>query len=239
MSVEWIKMRVVLQTHPKVVRILSATKADKFRVIGGLHAVWSVFDAHSVDGRLVGYTPQALDHVIGWEGFSEAMIAVKWMVFDGEETLMLPEFDEHNGKSGKRRAEDQKRKRESRKSPQTVTQECGQDADEKRTRKEKKRDSNSADAQAFDIHAELGNRGVDVLVADSWIKHRKAKRAIVTEGVLKEHIAEADKAALPLAKALAYTINAGWQAFRADWYFNRENKSPTSAPASDITAGWK
>ena len=64
MAVDWIKMRVDLQTHPKVVRIMSALKADKFRVIGGLHAVWSVFDAHSEDGRLDGYSPETMDSII-------------------------------------------------------------------------------------------------------------------------------------------------------------------------------
>ena len=76
MASGWLKMRMDLQSHPKVVRILSAmrlkdgaTQTDKFRVIGGLHAVWSVFDTHSEDGRLYGYTPETLnDHVIGWEG---------------------------------------------------------------------------------------------------------------------------------------------------------------------------
>ena len=140
MAGDWIKMRCELQTHPKIVRILSATKADKFRVIGGLHAVWSVFDAHSTDGVLFGYTPDTLDHVIGWDGFSKAMISVGWLIYDGAETLSLPEFDEHNGKSGKRRAEDQKRKRNGRKeddSPKDVRNESGQDADKKRTREEK------------------------------------------------------------------------------------------------------
>jgi len=133
-------MRIDLQTHPKIVRILSATKADKFRVIGGLHAVWSVFDTHSVDGTLNGYTPDTLDHIIGWPGFSEAMIRAEWLLFDGAETLALPEFDEHNGKSGKRRAEDQKRKRDDRKCPQNVQNENGQNADEKGTREEKRRE---------------------------------------------------------------------------------------------------
>lgn len=143
MSGDWIKMRCELQTHPKIVRILSATKSDKFRAIGGLHAVWSVFDAHSVDGVLFGYTPDTLDHVIGWDGFAKAMIAVGWLLYDGAETLSLPEFDEHNGKSAKRRAEDQKRKRNGRKhddSPEDVRDESGQDADKKRTREEKRRD---------------------------------------------------------------------------------------------------
>jgi hypothetical protein len=140
MAGDWIKMRLDLQSHPKIVRILSATKSDKFRVIGGLHAVWSVFDTHSSDGRLDGYTPEALDHIIGWPGFADAVIAVGWLEVDGAETLILPEFDEHNGKSGKRRAEDQKRKREGRKSPQTVRNLSEDDAEEKRTREEKRRE---------------------------------------------------------------------------------------------------
>jgi hypothetical protein len=140
-AIDWIKMRSNLQSHPKIVRILSATTSDKFRVIGGLHAVWSVFDAHTHDGVLKGYTPELMDHVIGWSGFSRAMESVGWLLFDGIETLSLPEFDEHNSQSAKRRAEDQKRKRNARNSPDYVQE----DADKNRTesgldkiRKEKK-----------------------------------------------------------------------------------------------------
>ena len=134
-------MRMELQTHPKVVRILSAIRphdvrgdTDKFRVIGGLHAVWCVFDQHSEDGVLHGYTPELLDHIIGWDGFAAAMINVGWMAYDGAETLTLPEFDEHNGKSAKRRAEDQKRKRESRSCPQSVRNLSASEADKLRTK---------------------------------------------------------------------------------------------------------
>lgn len=143
MAGDWIKMRLDLQSHPKIVRILSTTKSDKFRVIGGLHAVWAVFDTHSIDGRLDGYTPEALDHIIGWPGFAGAVIAVGWLAVDGPETLILPEFDEHNGKSGKRRAEDQKRKRGERKSencPQNVRKMSNQKSDGIGSREEKRRE---------------------------------------------------------------------------------------------------
>lgn len=133
-------MRIELQTHPKIVRILSATKADKFRVIGGLHAVWSVFDAHCEDGILRGYTPETLDHIIGWSGFAEAMVMVGWLEFDGKETLKCPEFIEHNGKSAKRRAEDSKRKRQSRSCPQNVRDVSASGADKMRTREDKRED---------------------------------------------------------------------------------------------------
>ncbi len=140
MAVDWIKMRIDLQTHPKVVRILSATKSDKFRVIGGLHAVWSVFDAHSLDGVLHGYTLETMDHIIGWDGFSKAVADVDWLKEDGTQALVMPEFVEHNGQSAKRRAEDQKRKRNARKTPETVPRNSGQTSDKKRTREEKRRE---------------------------------------------------------------------------------------------------
>lgn len=132
MAGDWIKMRTDLHTHPKVVRISSALRADRLRVIGGLHAVWSLFDAHAVDGSLDGYTTEALDDMIGFPGFASAMAAVGWLEI-GDECLDAPRFDEHNGQSAKRRAMEAERKRSERKASA-----C--DADTKRTREEKRRE---------------------------------------------------------------------------------------------------
>lgn len=131
MAGDWIKMRTDLFTHPKVVRISSALKADALRTVGGLMSVWSLFDAHSIDGELEGYTIDAIDDHLRWAGFGEAMKAVYWL----EQTpqgLVLPEFDTHNGASAKRRAQDADRKREGRKT-------SAPEADKKRTREEKRR----------------------------------------------------------------------------------------------------
>lgn len=181
MAGDWIKLRIDLQTHPKVVRILSATKADKFRVIGGLHAVWSVFDTHSQDGVLHGYTPETLDHIIGWSGFSDGMIQVGWLEYDGKETLKLPEFAEHNGQSGKRRAEDQKRKRDGRKSPQSVRNLSSESSDKKRTREEKRRDIKPKgfikptleEVQAYCLERRNGispQRFIDHYATNGWVQ---------------------------------------------------------------------
>lgn len=102
-----------LRTHPKVIRIASALHADRFRVIGGLHAAWCLFDAHSIDGRLVGYTPEVMDDLIGWPGFTNAMMTVDWATFDGD-SVALPRFDAHNGASAKRRAMETDRKQKDR-----------------------------------------------------------------------------------------------------------------------------
>ena len=143
----WIKMGVGLRRHPKVVRIASALKADRLRVVGALHALWCVFDEHSNDGVLAGYTLAIMDDEIGWRGFSAAVQAVGWLVEDGD-GLYVPEYEEHNGPTAKRRALDNQRKGKSRKSsevdPPDSYQESGQvsasDADKTKNREEKRRE---------------------------------------------------------------------------------------------------
>lgn len=227
MAGDWIKMRVDLQTHPKIVRILSATKSDKFRVVGGLHAVWGVFDTHSVDGRLDGYTPETLDHIIGWQGFAQAMIDVGWLACDGAQALVLPDFSEHNGRSGKRRAEDQRRKKDERKSPQTVRNLSDSDADEKLTREEKRRNKDiGADEPRFDPSAELSARGVQPQTIADWLKLRKAQKAPVTETVLAGFISEADKAGMSLERVLSLCCLKGWRGFKAEWAKDEPKDQP-------------
>lgn len=143
----WIKMRTDLRDHPKVVRMSSALKADRLRIIGGLWAVWSTFDTHSEDGTLEGYTFAALDEGIGWKGFSQALADVRWLeeVSGG---LVIPEFDEHNGASAKKRAQDTKRKQAGRESDPSYAgswtdtgQMSATEADKKQTRVRVERES--------------------------------------------------------------------------------------------------
>lgn len=109
----------------------SALRADRFAIVGRLHAVWCLFDVHSIDGRLDGYTLEALDELIGSTGFGAAMVSVGWLE-ECSDHLCVPRFDEHNGQSAKRRAMDTERKREIRKV-------SAHDADKTTTREEKRR----------------------------------------------------------------------------------------------------
>lgn len=132
MAGDWIKVRSNLATSPKVVRIMSALKADKFRTIGGLVSAWCLFDSHSEDGKLPNYTFEILDTMVGFEGLARAMASVEWLI-ETSEGLEIPRFDVHNGQSAKRRAMDQERKRNVRKM-------SASEADKIRTREEKNRE---------------------------------------------------------------------------------------------------
>ena len=56
MAGDWIKMQANLHECPEVVRISSALDADTLRVVGALHVVWCLFDAHTESGFLPGYS---------------------------------------------------------------------------------------------------------------------------------------------------------------------------------------
>lgn len=132
MAGDWIKMRSDLFTHPKVIRMSSALQADALRTVGGLMSVWCLFDTHSVDGHLDGYTLEAVDVHLRWDGFSREMQRVGWLD-EAAQGLTLPRFDVHNGQSAKRRAQDADRKRVSRSL-------SAPEADALRTREEENRE---------------------------------------------------------------------------------------------------
>jgi hypothetical protein len=234
MSGDWIKMRMDLRRHPKVVRIASALDADRYRVIGGLLAVWAVFDEQTEDGLLEGYTPKAMDEEIGWPGFSAAMISVGWLRFDPENGLSMPEFDEHNGQSAKRRATEAKRKRKEREAesadgPKTDRKPSARDADKKRPREEVEKKGTSPSGE---VRARAIPRPDDVFEQtwSDWLQLRKAKKAPVTETVLKSARSEAEKAGLPLDRFLAIWCARGSQGLQADW-LKPEERRAGAAPA--------
>lgn len=226
-------MRTDLRNHPKIVRMASALKADRLRVVGGLWAVWSIFDTHSVDGLLEGYAAQTIDDDLNWRGFGGAMQAVGWLI-ESESGLQVPEFDEHNGASAKRRATETKRKQRDRADdPQAheswtqgrkpSAQDAGQlsasDADILRTRvrleKEKEvptvlKDSARARPPPCPV-------GVPGQVWADWTALRKAKRAPVTDTVIAEASAEAGKAGMTLEAFLREWCVRGSQGLKAEW----------------------
>jgi hypothetical protein len=138
MAGDWIKMNKSLPRDPRVVRISSALKADRLRTVGGLLSAWCLADEQTEDGKLDGYTPGLLDELIGFPGLSMAMQSVGWLDV-GDGFLVIPRFEEHNGQSAKRRAQDSTRKMSARKPdicPQSNPTICG--PEKRREEKNKK-----------------------------------------------------------------------------------------------------
>lgn len=115
MAGDWIKMRNCLLKAPQVIRLASELKVSKYEAIGGLFWLWVIADESSLDG-VIKLGAKHLDSELGLQGFSQALEGVGWLEVIDENSIRLSNYGEHNGKTGKRRAEDYKRARDSRES---------------------------------------------------------------------------------------------------------------------------
>ena len=248
MAGDWIKMRIDLQTHPKVFRMVSALQADRLRIIGGLHVAWSIFDTHSSDGVLVGYTVDAMDAVVGWPGFTQAMIDVEWAAVEDDGSLVMPRFDEHNGASAKRRANDAERKRNDRKNP--VRNLSASDADSLRTREEKRREEKKEQDQKQGAGAPAKAGKFDPLTAKpenvsekawaDWCQHRKEIRKPLTAKSCEQQAKSLLGHSAP-DQVLATSIANGWTGIFPDKAIGNVHQFPASRHTGfenrDYTAG--
>lgn len=103
MAGDWIKMESDLGDKPEVHFIANSLGIDPDAVVGKLHRVWVWFDKHTHDGNAVGVSVTLVDRLVFVNGFGNAMSLCGWLTQDGE-TLTLPNFGRHNGKTAKTRA---------------------------------------------------------------------------------------------------------------------------------------
>jgi hypothetical protein len=78
--------------------------------------------------------------------------------------------------------------------------------------------------------------GVSPEVWDSFVKQRKASRAVITTTVIKSIQKEADKAGWTLEQALSECAARGWRGFKADWVADK-NLTKTGQRNADVLSG--
>lgn len=86
----------------------------------------------------------------------------------------------------------------------------------------------------FDPLPELAKRGVSDQTAADWTRFRKDRRAKVTATVVRDIIAEANKAGLSLERALTISCRRGWTGFEASW-IKPEDRAAAEPPKKDWT----
>ena len=69
--------------------------------------------------------------------------------------------------------------------------------------------------------------GVEEQAAKDWMAVRKAKRAPLTETVIKSLKAEASKAGMTVDDAVKMCAERSWQGFKASWIANQKGNGTT------------
>lgn len=105
-------------------------------------------------------------------------------------------------------------------------------------------DSNATHNTRHNTHNTIKNtativaspNGVSESVWQDFVKHRKAKKAQLTETVIKGIKREADKAGWSLEAALSECVMRGWTGFKSDWVKD-SNLTKTGQRNSDVLNG--
>jgi hypothetical protein len=189
----WIKMRCNLWTHPKVVTLSSQLSVTRVTAIGALHGAWSIADQHADENGRIEMSADALDLLIETPGFCTALRKIGWLII-GEDALQFTDYQEHNGTTGKSRADAQKRQRASRIRHNSVTEVC----DKTVTRVEKRREDTIAPKAArernplFDALAEATGQNAEQITKSAGGQIGKALAEIkaVSPEITAEQIKE-------------------------------------------------
>ncbi len=104
----WIKIETTLPQKPEVVKISAILQKKSAEVVGGLVLLWCLTDGLTEDGFLQYYTREEIDRVTGLKGFGRALERVGWIEYS-EEGIRLVNYEKHNGRSAKKRAENARR----------------------------------------------------------------------------------------------------------------------------------
>lgn len=108
MAGDWIPIRINLSTDPRTVAIAGRIRKHVLHTVGALSVVWGAANEHTTDGRLMGYTPDAIDAMVGIKGFAAAMESVGWMYHD-DVSVTVPDFDRYNSDGAKARLQGARR----------------------------------------------------------------------------------------------------------------------------------
>lgn len=208
MAGDWIKMRKSLPTDGRVVRMMSALNADRFRTIGGLMSAWCLFDEQTEDGNLVGYTSETFDEVVGFPGLARAMEMVGWVCISPD-GMQATNFQEHNGATARRRAQESVRKVSARNADKRPHPMQTKSALEIEKRREDILDNNKKKNAPL-VVLPFDSAAFVTAWAD-WVTHRTQKRAKLTPLSISKQLAMlkgiGEVAAI---KAIEHSIQKGW-----------------------------
>lgn len=241
MAGDWMKMRTNLWDDPRVVRIVDLTDSCEAMVIGGLYWLWSMADKHTENGWLPGMSLRQIDRKSGVAGLGAALESIGWLE-TRDDGVMLVRFDDHNGKSAKKRCQTASRvaKHKSGNAVETqgseagnadsVTKSDGQRYPEKRREEKSSTPDTSQQAPEISERATLAGQAC-VLMRQAGCfttnpSHPDLQAAIaegVTPQALADTVAEGLARAPPVAKPFAWAISTA----RA-----RHAEGPRPAPIS-------
>lgn len=104
MRCSWVKIETKTPDKPEICIIASQLRLDADAVMGKLVRLWAWAEMNVSDSNETSVTMEFLDKLAGKKGFSAAMEKAGWLQVKGDK-LIFPNFERHNGRGAKGRAQ--------------------------------------------------------------------------------------------------------------------------------------
>lgn len=103
MAGDWLKVEKDTPEKPEILAMADFLQIDPEIVFAKCFKAWRWADSHTADGHAPSVTAVWLDALVHAPRFADALVKVGWLIVsDG--ALQFPNFNQHMGQSGKRRA---------------------------------------------------------------------------------------------------------------------------------------
>lgn len=225
MAGDWIKFEVGTHDKPEVWAIASGLQIDPDAVVGKLLRIWGWFDQHTESGNAPTVTKMLLDRLVGVSGFCDELVKAGWMSEDGQ-SVSLPNFDRHNGKTAKNRAVTAKRVA-AHKAKQLESNDAGNAEvtqqplpKEEKNREENKKPKTKTKLSPRDL---VDRFGISQQMADQFAQIRKDKKLTMTPIAMDALEREFTKAGMTNQQGIAMCCENSWGGYKASW--GRENNT--------------
>jgi len=120
MAGDWLKIQHATPDKPEIVRMAGILNIDHNAVVGACLRLWIWADQQTVDGNGLSVTIKFIDRLTHCPDLGQAMVEVGWLTgTDGN--LTLPNYDRHNGRTAKTRAQTAARVKKARDSCNALT----------------------------------------------------------------------------------------------------------------------
>ena len=104
----WIKVQVTLPESPKIFRLARLLGVGRMAALGYAVRWFCWLDTYCANGATELHESE-VDALVGKSGITRAFCELEWASVDAEGYVLVLDFDKHNGKSSKQRAENQAR----------------------------------------------------------------------------------------------------------------------------------
>jgi hypothetical protein len=242
MAGDWLKIEHATPDKPEIVRMADILGVDQNAVVGACLRLWIWADQQTSTGCALSVTRKWLNRLMQLDDAADAMIDVGWLTgVDGNLTLM--NYDRHNGKPAKTRAQAAQRMKKARSqcdAPSATN--VAQEAQPEKRREEKRREENIKTAStATDAEA----------IYQAYPKHVGKKAALkaiakALEHVMQEYllaavteyaaaVAGSDKQYIP--HPATWFNHRRWEDDRDEWKREGINGKPAAGTDATLAAG--